>query len=158
MKYNTKGHVQKQRRGKGATDPYHEHNGLYPNMYEQLLLEFPHVEILPDIFWDFYEERAHDGGQWLMQLVSLYKDHQMVSLNKGNPSDNNNCPDAGTKDGFIQLQPNDLEKITYSLCEDPWFIKTAKEGYKNLSEEERELFDLYVDERLLMKLIPEDLL
>ena len=85
MKYNTKGHVQKQRKGKGATDPYHEHNGLYPNMYEQLLLEFPHVEILPDIFWDFYEERAHDGGQWLMQLVSLYKDHQMVSLNKGNP-------------------------------------------------------------------------
>ena len=157
MKYNTKGHTAK-KHGKGTTDPYHEYNGLYPNMYEQLLLEFPHVEILPDIFWDFYEERAHDGGQWLMQLVSLYKDHQMVSLNQGSPTDNNNCPDAGTKDGFIQLQPNDLEKITYSLCEDPWFIKTAQEGYKNLSEEERELFDMYVDDRLLMKLIPENLL
>ena len=158
MKYNTKSHVAKQAKGKGVTDPYHERNGLYPNMYEQLLLEFPHVEILPDVFWDFYEERAHDRGRWLMQLVSLYKDHRMVSLNKGNPTDNNNCPDAGTKDGFIQLTGNDMEKITYSLCEDPWFIKTAKEGYKNLSEEDRELFDLYVDERLLMKLIPEDLL
>lgn len=158
MKYNTKGHVQKQRKGRGATDPYHEHNGLYPNMYEQLLLEFPHVEILPDVYWDFYEELQHDGGQWLMQLVSLYKDHQMISLNKGNSSDNNNCPDAGTKDGFIQLQPNDMEKITYSLCEDPWFIKTAKTAYKELTEEERELFDLYVDERILIKLIPDDLL
>lgn len=158
MKYNTKGHVQKQRKGRGATDPYHEHNGLYPNMYEQLLLEFPHVEILPDVYWDFYEELQHDGAQWLMQLVSLYKDNQMISLNRGNPSDNNNCPDAGTQDGFIQVSPNDLEKITYSLCEDPWFIKTAKTAYKDLTEEERELFDLYVDERILIKLIPDDLL
>jgi len=139
-------------------DPYHDHKGLYPNMMEQLLLEFPHVEIMPDVFWDFYEEKAHDNGKWLMQLVSLYKDHQMVSLNKGSDLDNNNCPDAGTKDGVIQLDQGDLEKITYSLCEDPWFIKTARIGYKELSEEDRELFDLYVDERLLTKLIPEELL
>lgn len=157
MKYNTKGHGQK-RNGKGATDPYHEHKGLYPNMMEQLLLEYPHIEIMPDIYWDFYEERAHDGGKWLMQLVSLYKDLRMVSLNKGSDMDNNNCPDAGTKDGYILLNKGDLEKITYSLCEDPWFIKIAQEGYKNLSEEDRELFDLYVDDRLLTKLIPENLL
>ena len=157
MKYNTKGHTQKQK-NRGSVDPYHDHKGLYPNMMEQLLLEFPHVEIMPDVFWDFYEEKAHDNGKWLMQLVSLYKDHQMVSLNKGSDLDNNNCPDAGTKDGVIQLDQGDLEKITYSLCEDPWFIKTARIGYKELSEEDRELFDLYVDERLLTKLIPEELL
>lgn len=157
MKYNTKGHTAKHT-GRGAMDPYAEHKGLYPNMMEQLLLEFPHVEILPDVFWDFYEERGHEGGKWLMQLVSLYKDHQMVSLNRGNPSDNNDCPDTGTKDGLIRLDQGDLEKITYSLCEDPWFVKTARDGYKALSEEERELFDLYVDDRLLAKLIPEELL
>lgn len=157
MKYNTKGHATK-RHNRGATDPYHEYKGLYPNMYEQLLLEFPHVEIMPDVYWDFYEERRHDGGEWLMQLVSLYKDHQMFSLNKGAPDDNNNCPDAGTKDGYIQLNQNDVEKITYTLCQEPFFLKYAREGYKNLSQEDRELFDLYVDDRLLMKLIPEELL
>jgi hypothetical protein len=156
MKYNTKGHTAK-RAGHGAMDPYAEHKGLYPNMMEQLLLEFPHVEILPDVFWDFYEERSTDEKNWLMQLVSLYRDKKMVSMNQGDPKDNNRACELENQKGVIEVTQADLEKITYTLCQELWFLQYARKAYKELSEEDRELFDPYVDDRLLVKIADPDL-
>ena len=153
MKYNTVGHTsaKKKARSMRTYDPYHEYGGLHPNMYEaQLLLEFPHIEVLPDLIWDFYEECGSSDGSWLMQLVSLYKDHRMVSLKDGEADDNNA---EYTSNGYYTVTEGELERITYNLCRDTWFIKYARDGYKKLSEENRDLFDLYVDERLLYKIL-----
>ena len=75
----------------------------HPNMMEQLLLEFPHVEILDNIYWDFYEERSTDSNNWLMQLVSLYKDKKMVSMNQGDPRDNNRACETDAEKGSLKL-------------------------------------------------------
>ena len=82
----------------------------------------------------------------------------MVSLNAGSTNDNNNCPETGTSDGVIYVSPSIMEEITYMLCQNTWFIKFARDAYKKLSDENRDLFNLYVDDRLLERIIPEELL
>lgn len=152
MKYNTAGHSsKKQARSIRTYDPYHEYGGLHPNMYEsQLLLEWPHIEVLPELYWDFYEECGANDGTWLMPLVSLYKDHKLVSMKSGEEDDNNR--ETGDN-GVYDLSTGELERITYNLCRDTWFINHARDGYKKLSQEDRDLFDLFVDERLLYKIL-----
>lgn len=156
MKYNTAGHSAKKSLNRYDTTTGSSDN-LYPNMMEQLLLEFPHVEILDNVFWDFYEERSTDEKNWLMQLVSLYRDKKMVSMNQGDPKDNNRACELENQKGVIEVTPADLEKITYTLCQELWFLQYARKAYKELSEEDRELFDLYVDDRLLVKIADPDL-
>lgn len=157
MKYNTKGHTDKEKKLDKYDTTMGRGDSLYPNMMEQLLLEFPHVEILDNVYWDFYEERSTDSNNWLMQLVSLYKDKKMVSMNQGDPRDNNRACETDAEKGVIEVTDGDLEKITYTLCQETWFIQYARASYKKLSAEDRELFDLYVDERLLMKIADPDL-
>ena len=157
MKYNTKCHADKEKKLDKYDTTMGRGDSLYPNMMEQLLLEFPHVEILDNIYWDFYEERSTDSNNWLMQLVSLYKDKKMVSMNQGDPRDNNRACETDAEKGVIEVTDDDLEKITYTLCQETWFIQYARASYKKLSAEDRELFDLYVDERLLMKIADPDL-
>lgn len=149
MRYNTIGHGSKRYHRGGASDKFRENDSLYPNMLEaRLLLEFPHVEVLPDLFWDFYEEKASEDGEWLMQLVSLCKDRQMVSLDKDQADDNN----REFEDSIIRLNPGEYESAIMALCSDRFFIMTARMGYEKLSDESRELFDLYVDPRLLRRI------
>ena len=55
MHYNSNNKNNKSNKINKTHDPYLEHDLLYPNMMEsQLLLEFPHVELNDDLYWDFY--------------------------------------------------------------------------------------------------------
>ena len=78
-------------------------------------------------------------------------------MNQGDPRDNNRACETDAEKGVIEVTDGDLEKITYTHCQETWFIQYARASYKKLSVEDRELFDLYVDERLLMKIADPDL-
>ena len=58
MRYNTGSSREDKNKKYGNSDNYREHDTLMPNMMEALLLEWPHVEILPDTFWDFYSAKV----------------------------------------------------------------------------------------------------
>ena len=156
MKYNTSGHSNRKNKNDYDTSVGNAVN-LYPNMMEQLLLEFPHVELLDNVYWDFYEELSNDSKNWLMQIVSLYRDKKMVSMNQASPKDNNRSCETDNMTGVMEVTDADLEKITYALCQELWFLQYARKAYKELSPEDRELFDLYVDDRLLIKIADPDL-
>lgn len=146
MKYDTDGHVIKRKVHKrGAYDPYKENQGLYPNMFEQALNESPHIELLNDYIWDFYAERSNGKpGDWLMQLVSLCKDHRMVSM----VPDENNVENGDE----IVLSPGEYESVIMTLARDRFFIKIVRcDYYGKLDQEDRELFDMYVDPRITYK-------
>ena len=140
MRYNT---------GKSKKDIKHtshtidiDRDYLYPNMQEsKLLLEMPHVEILPDVFWDFYSECDNNDGTWIMQLVSLVEDKEMHSYKEGMPNDNNNSPEAGTKNGVIKVSPGEIDQVLYAISTDILCMKMIRYAYVKLSEEDRAEFD-----------------
>ena len=141
MRYNTKGHIAKDRGKIGKGDYDRENAGLYPNMLESLLLEWPHIEILPDIFWDFYSEVDDTDSTWIMQLADLCSTFEMHSLREGEPGDQNNCPEAGTHDGIIKITPDELDQVLLSISSETLAMNAIAHAYKNLSAEDREVFD-----------------
>lgn len=136
--YNTLGHGRKRKLHHGNVDSYLENDNLYPNMLEaRMLCETPWVEVLPDVIWDFYSEL--DPGAWLLQLVSLIRDHEMVSLNF-NPDSNNI-----EHENHIHVSNDQLQEIIRNLIQDKMFCRIAKYAYHNdLSNEDAELFDATV--------------
>lgn len=133
--YNTLGHGKRRHVHHGNVDSYLENDNLYPNMLEaRLLCETPWVEILPDLVWDFYSEL--DPATWLLQLVSLCEDREMVSLNF-NPDSNN-----GEVENHIHVTDEQFYEIMNRLMNDNVFIRMAKYAYHNdMTPDESELFD-----------------
>ena len=141
MRYNT-GNDKRKKGNAYSTNNYREKDVLHPNMVEALLLEWPHVEILPDTYWDFYSEVGDDDGSWIMQLVSLVREQAMYSLKKGQPGDNNNSTeDERPKDGVIKVTPGEIEQIFYAISTDIFCVNAIRKAYKMLSYENRLEFD-----------------
>lgn len=136
-KYNTANNKVNSKK-KGNVDPYLEDNGIYPNMLEtmdpRLLCESPWVEVLPDLIWDFYSELS--PANWLMQLVSLCVNKEMVSLNLTPKSNNREY------ENIIHVSEKDLNTIFKNLLKDKTFIRVAKYAYHNdLDQDDIEIFD-----------------
>lgn len=124
---------------------------------EQLLLEWPEGIIWSDstkgieIGWDWCSEETPEDGEWLQQLVMLFRYGALRTLRQ----DRNNI---GNDDGFI-TQPYlyfdkpQLEDIADNLMADGWFIQIAAHDVK-LIEDEKLLADLekYVPSRLWNKI------
>lgn len=141
MRYNT-GKAKEQIKNRGNSDNYREQDTLRPNMMETLLLEWPHVEILPDTYWDFYSEVGEDNGTWIMQLASLAREQEMHSMMEGDPVDNNNSTEFDKpKDGIIKVSPGELDQIFYSISTDIFCVNAIRKAYKLLSYEDRREFD-----------------
>lgn len=126
-------------------------------LQEQLLLEWPEHIIWSDetkgvdIGWDWCSETTPEDGEWLQQLVTLYKFGTLQTLR-----DDRNQP--ANNDGYIQnsyLHFNDaqVEDITDTLCSDWGFIMTAKHDF-SLIKNEKLLNDLktYLPDRLYNKI------
>lgn len=139
-RYNTANNAARTKKKKhGNVDSYLEHDNIYPNMLEsQLLCENPWVEVMPDLIWDFYSEIDH--AAWLMQLVSLCIDKEMVSLNL-NPDSNNI-----DYQNHIKITDEEFDHVINVLMNDKTFLRIAKYAYHNdMSEEDAELFDTTLD-------------
>lgn len=125
---------------------------------EQLLCEWPEGTIWSDstkgieVGWDWCSEATPEDGEWLAQLVMLFRYGALRTLRQ----DRNNL---GNEDGFI-TQPYlyfdkpQLEDIADNLMVDTWFIQIAHNDLK-LIKDEKLLKDLetYVPERLWNKIV-----
>jgi hypothetical protein len=141
MRYNT-GKAREQIKNHGNSDNYREHDTLRPNMMEALLLEWPHIEILPDTYWDFYSEVGDNDGTWIMQLVSLVREQEMHSIKEGDPDDNNNSTEfEKPKDGIIKVSPGEIEHVFYAISTDMFCVNAIRKAYKLLDYENRREFD-----------------
>lgn len=131
-------------------------DGFQEYLQEKMLLEWPQGIIWSDatkgieIGWDFCQEATEDG-EWLRQLVDLYKYGYMDTIR-----DDRNQP--ANEDGFISnphIEFNDaqLADITDNLCLDWGFIQAAKVDLKEIKDEKL-LADLetYVPEKLWKKI------
>jgi hypothetical protein len=142
MRYNTGSSREDKNKKHGNSDNYRERDTLMPNMMEALLLEWPHVEILPDTFWDFYSEVGNEDGSWIMQLVTLVREQEMHSMKEGDPKDNNNSTEfEKPKDGVIKVSPGEIEQIFYAISTDMFCVNAIRKAYKLLSYEDRLEFD-----------------
>lgn len=141
MRYNT-GSNRKRKGNSYNTNNFKEKGILQPNMMEALLLEWPHIEILPDTFWDFYSEVGNEDGSWIMQLVTLVREQEMHSLKEGDPKDNNNSTEfEKPKDGVIKVSPGEIEQIFYAISTDMFCVNAIRKAYKMLDYEDRLEFD-----------------
>lgn len=141
MRYNT-GKTREHAKNRGNSDNYREHDTLRPNMMEALLLEWPHIEILPDTYWDFYSEVGNNDGTWIMQLVSLVREQEMRSIKEGEPDDNNNSTEfEKPKDGVIKVSPGEIEHVFYAISTDMFCVNAIRKAYKLLDYENRREFD-----------------
>lgn len=125
---------------------------------EQLLCEWPEGIIWSDstkgieVGWDWCSETTPEDGEWLSQLVMLFRYGALRTLRQ----DRNNL---GNDDGFI-TQPYlyfdkpQLEDIEDNLIHDDWFIQMANHDIK-LIKNKKLLDDLkkYVPERLYNKIV-----
>ena len=141
MRYNT-GTKRYDDKYRGDSNNYREHDTLQPNMMEALLLEWPHIEILPDTYWDFYSEVGNNDGTWIMQLVSLVREQEMHSLKEGDPDDNNNSTEfEKPKEGVIKVSPGEIEHVFYAISTDMFCVNAIRKAYKLLGYEDRREFD-----------------
>lgn len=125
---------------------------------EQMLCEWPEGVIWSDsskgieVGWDWCSEETPEDGEWLSQLVMLFRYGALRTLRQ----DRNNL---GNDDGFI-TQPYlyfdkpQLEDIADNLMCDTWFIQIANHDMK-LIKDKKLLDDLkeYVPERLYKKIV-----
>lgn len=132
-KYNTNNNNNNNKYSKSNT--YLDAKNIYPNMLEsRLLCETPWVEVLPDIIWDFYSELR--DKDWLLQLVSLCRDHEIVSLDLTDDSNNREY------ENHIKVNDRQFHEIINRLCNDKMFINIARYAYHNdMEEKETILFD-----------------
>lgn len=131
---------------------------LDEQLNEQLLLEWPENVIWSDstkgieIGWDWCSEETPEDGEWLSQLVLLFRYGALKTLR---PDRNN----IGNDDGFI-TQPYlyfdkpQLEDIADNLMLDWSFLSVAHNDLK-LIKDEKLLKDLetYVPSRLWKKIV-----
>ena len=133
-------------------------SGFQEYLCEHLLLEWPEGIIWSDetkgidIGWDFCSESTPEDGEWLRQLVDLYKYGYMDTLR----SDRNTPANV---DGFISNPHIDfsdaqIADITDNLCFDWGFLGSAHNDIK-LIKDPKLLDDLqqYVPEKLWNKII-----
>ena len=131
-------------------------DGFQDYLNESLLLEWPEGIIWSDstkgidIGWDFCSE-AEEDGEWLKQLVTLFKYGVMETLR-----DDRNQP--ANEDGFVsqpRLEFSDAQvaDIAETLYYDWGFIEQARNDIK-LIKDEKLLADLekYVPEKLWKKI------
>ena len=114
MEYNTK-NFKKKLSKEDLKDIKLSHSLLHPNMMREqveLLCESPWPEILPGFVWDFFAE--YDPC-WLMQLVTLYKFHEMESVVKGR-----------NEVETLKVSPGELDIITKNLMADIVFKGFAR--------------------------------
>jgi hypothetical protein len=114
------------------------------------LFEGPHVSLEYDpiahteIPWDFYDERPEGrNGQWLMQLVTLFRDGEMDNVVMLN---GNRVPT------HYDMRSGDERRILKILLDDNYFHLVAGTDYPKLSDADRFLVDLWVPEELLQKI------
>jgi len=132
------------------------HESFQDYLDEQLLLEWPQGIIWSDetkgieIGWDFCQE-ATENGEWLRQLVDLYKYGFMKTLR-----DDRNQP--ANEDGFIsnpyiEFSDAQIEDITDTLCYDWGFLTAVRVDFKDIKDEQL-LADLekYLPKRLMDKI------
>lgn len=137
MEYNTK-NFKKKLSKEDLKDIKLSHSLLHPNMMREqaeLLCESPWPEILPGFVWDFFAE--YDPC-WLMQLVTLYKFHEMESVVKGR-----------NEVETFTVSPGELDTITKNLMSDIVFKGFARTDFKNLSDVEKEQFLAVVPQELI---------
>ena len=100
-------------------------------LHENLLLEYPHVELELDdgdvTYWDFCSEDGMKNGKWINQLKDLYKYKHMHTLNS-----------IKNQNEFIKFDDDDLESITNSLIGDLFFINIVKHDLPSMKEEDIE--------------------
>ena len=104
-----------------------------------------------DIGWDWCQEATEDG-EWLKQLVTLYKFGYIETLR-----DDRNKP--ANEDGFIsqpklEFNQAQIADITDTLCKDWAFLSAAHTDMKNMKDKSL-IADLtmYLPERLLDKIV-----
>ena len=125
---------------------------------EQLLCEWPEGIIWSDatkgidIGWDWCSETTPEDGEWLGQLVMLFRYGALRTLRL----DRNNL---GNDDGFI-TQPYlyfdkpQLEDIADNLMVDTWFLSMANHDLKLIKDEKlKKDLETYVPERLWNKIV-----
>lgn len=126
-------------------------------LQESLLREWPEGIIWSDytkgidIGWDWCQE-ASENGEWLGQLISLYKFGYIETMR-----DDRNQP--ANEDGFIsqpkiEFNQAQIEDITDTLCNDWAFLAAANSDIK-LLKDKKLLADLivYVPDRLWNKIV-----
>ena len=125
---------------------------------EQLLCEWPEGVIWSDstkgieVAWDWCSEATPEDGEWLAQLVMLFRHGALRTLRQ----DRNNL---GNDDGFI-TQPYlyfdkpQLEDIADNLMVDSWFLSMANHDLKLIKDEKlKKDLETYVPERLWNKIV-----
>lgn len=138
MKYNT-GLIRRKLTREEQNALKINHSLIHPDMMKEqyrLICESPWPEILPDFIWDFL---AEVDPAWLTQLISLYTDKEMESL-----TPNKNEVEV------LTVTDEELKVITKNLIKDKIFLGLARHDFKNLTEEEQEVFLSVVPEELLL--------
>ena len=103
-----------------------------------------------EIAWDWCAE-ATENGDWLYELVSLYKYGTMDSL-RSDRNQNSNF-DGTITTPHLYFDKAQIEDITDTLSNDLMFIIQAKYDYKLIKDEKlKSELDKYVPSRLLNKL------
>ena len=132
--------------------------GFQDYLEENLLLEWPESIIWSDdtkgidIGWDFCSEATPEDGEWLGQLVTLYKYGYLETLR-----DDRNQPaneDGLISNPHIDFNSSQIADITDNLCLDWAFIKQANNDLQ-LVKDEKLLADLqkYIPEKLWNKIV-----
>ena len=116
--------------------------------YEQEISHIPNIEVA----WDWCSEATPEDGEWLAQLVMLFRYGALRTLRQ----DRNNL---GNDDGFI-TQPYlyfdkpQLEDIADNLMVDSWFLSMANHDLKLIKDEKlKKDLETYVPDRLWNKIV-----
>lgn len=133
-------------------------DGFQDYLEENILLEWPEGIIWSDetkgidIGWDFCSEATPEDGEWLYQLVTLYKYGYMETYREDRNQPANE--DGLISNPHIEFSSSQIADITDNLCLDWGFIKQANNDLQ-LVKDEKLLADLqkYIPEKLWNKIV-----